>query len=86
MSGGTSIITGCQFIVPSNLAFVNPLIAIAGGRTSFTSNRCTDKGTGASNLIVVVNNNWHVVTNNAAVGWSYSYPGTTTQMIIANNS
>jgi hypothetical protein len=86
MSAGTSIITGCQFIVPSNLAFLNPLIAIAGGRTSFISNRCTDKGTGASNLIAVVNNNWHIVTNNAAVGWSYSYPGTTTQMVIANNS
>ena len=86
MSSGTSIITGCQFVVPSNLAFLNPLVAIAGGRTSFVSNRCTDKGTGASNLIAVVNNNWHVVTNNAGVGWGYSYPGTTTQMIIANNS
>ena len=86
MSSGTSIITGCQFVVPANLAFLNPLVAIAGGRTTFVSNRCTDKGTGASNLIVVVNNNWHIVTNNAGVGWGFSYPGSTTQMIIANNS
>jgi hypothetical protein len=86
MNAGTSIITGCQFIVPANLAFLNPLIAIAGGRTTFVSNRCTDKGTGASNLIAVVNNNWHVITNNAGVGWGFSYPGTTTQMVIANNS
>jgi len=85
-NAGTAIVTGCQFVVPSNLAFLNPLVAVAGGRMSFVSNRCTDKGTGASNLIAVVNNNWHVVTNNAAVGWGYSYPGTTTQMVIANNS
>jgi len=86
MNAGTSIITGCQFVVPPNLAFLNPLVAIAGGRTSFIGNRCTDKGTGASNLIAVVSNNWHVVTNNAGVGWGFSYPGTTTQMVIANNS
>jgi hypothetical protein len=83
---GTAIVNGCQFVVPSNLAFLNPLVAVAGGRMSFVNNRCTDKGTSASNLISIVNNNWHVVTNNAAVGWSYSYPGTTTQMVIANNS
>ena len=85
-NAGTAIVNGCQFVVPSNLAFLNPLVAVAGGRMSFVNNRCSDKGTGASNLISIVNNNWHVVTNNAAVGWSYSYPGTTTQMVIANNS
>jgi hypothetical protein len=85
-NAGTAIVTGCQFVVPSNLAFLNPLVAVAGGRMSFVNNRCTDKGTGASNLIAVVNNNWHVITNNAGVGWSYSFPGTTTQMVIANNS
>ena len=85
-NAGTAIVNGCQFVVPSNLAFLNPLVAVAGGRMSFVNNRCSDKGTGASNLIAIVNNNWHVVTNNAAVGWSYSYPGSTTQMVIANNS
>jgi hypothetical protein len=85
-NAGTAIVNGCQFVVPPNLAFLNPLVGVAGGRMSFVNNRCSDKGTGASNLITVVSNNWHVITNNAAVGWSYSYPGTQTQMVIANNS
>jgi hypothetical protein len=85
-NAGTAIVNGCQFVVPSNLTFSNPLVAVAGGRMSFVNNRCTDKGAGAGNLITVVSNNWHIVTNNAAVGWSYSYPGTTSQMVIANNS
>lgn len=85
-NAGTAIVNGCQFIVPPNLTFINPLIAVAGGRMSFVNNRCTDKGTGTGSLITVVNNNWHIITNNASVGWGYNYPGTKTQMIIANNS
>lgn len=85
-NAGTAIVNGCQFIVPPNLAFLNPLVAVAGGRMSFVNNRCSDKGSGASNLIAVVNDNWHVITNNAAVGWSYSLPGVRPQMVVANNS
>ena len=85
-NAGTAIINGCQFVVPPNLSFTNPLVAIAGGRMSFVNNRCTDKGTGTGNLITVVNNNWHVITNNASVGWGYKYPASKTQMVIANNS
>jgi hypothetical protein len=85
-NAGTAIINGNQFVVGTNQPWTNPLVAVAGGRMSFVNNRCTDKGSGAGTLITIVNNNWHVVTNNASVGWSYSYPGTTTQMVIANNS
>jgi hypothetical protein len=85
-NAGTAIVTGCQFVVGLNQTWTNPLVAVAGGRMSFVNNRCVDKGTGPGNFITVVSNNWHVITNNAAVGWAYSYPGTTTQMIIANNS
>jgi hypothetical protein len=86
MSAGTAIINGNQFIVGVNQTWSNPLVAVGGGRCTFTNNRAVDKGTGSGNLIAVTSNNWHVITNNAAVGWAYSYPGTTTQMIIANNS
>jgi hypothetical protein len=85
-NAGTAIVNGCQFIVPPNLTFINPLIAVAGGRMSFVNNRCTDKGTGTGSLITVVNNNWHIITNNASVGWGYKYPASKTQMVIANNS
>lgn len=85
-NAGTAIINGNQFVVGLNQSWINPLVAVAGGRMSFVNNRCTDKGSGAGTLITVVSNNQHVITNNASVGWSYSFPGTTTLMVIANNS
>jgi hypothetical protein len=86
MSAGTAIINGNQFIVGANQTWSNPLVGVTGGRCSFVNNRSVDKGAGSGNLIAISSNNWHVVTDNAGVGWGYSYPGTRTQMIIANNS
>ena len=86
MSAGTTIINGNQFIVGANQTWSNPLIGVTGGRCTFVNNRSVDKGAGSGNLIAISSNNWHVVTDNAGVGWGYSYPGTRTQMIIANNS
>jgi hypothetical protein len=86
MSAGTAIINGNQFIVGANQTWSNPLIGVAGGRCTFVNNRSVDKGAGSGNLIAISSNNWHVITDNAGVGWGYSYPGTRTQMIIANNS
>jgi hypothetical protein len=86
MSAGTAIINGNQFIVGANQTWSNPLVGVTGGRCTFVNNRSVDKGAGSGNLIAISSNNWHVITDNAGVGWGYSYPGTRTQMIIANNS
>jgi hypothetical protein len=86
MTTGTAIINGNQFVVGANQTWANPLVAVGGGRCTFVNNRSVDKGAGGGNLIAISSNNWHVVTDNAGVGWGYSYPGTRTQMIIANNS
>jgi hypothetical protein len=86
MSAGTTIINGNQFIVGANQTWSNPLIGVTGGRCTFVNNRSVDKGAGSGNFISVSSNNWHVITDNAGVGWGYSFPGTRTQMIIANNS
>jgi hypothetical protein len=86
MSAGTAILSGNQFVVGANQSWTNPLVAVAGGRCTFVNNRSTDKGAGSGNLITVSADNWHVICNNAGVGWAYSLPSSRPSIIYANNS
>jgi hypothetical protein len=88
MSSGDAIVNGNKFVTPANQAWTNALVYVngAGPRMTFVNNRSTDKGTGAGSFIAVTNDNWHVVCNNAGIGWTYSYPVSRSQMVVANNS
>ena len=88
MSSGDAIVNGNKFVTPSNQTWTNALVYVngAGPRMTFVNNRSVDKGTGAGAFITVTNDNWHVVCNNAGIGWTYSYPVSRSQMVVANNS
>ena len=88
VANGDVIINGNKFVTPANQAWTNALIYVNGSspRATIVNNRSTDKGTGAGKFIGITNDNWHIICNNAGIGWGYSYPGSYSQMIVANNS
>ena len=76
-SSGSSIVhlTDCTFLPTPNLTNANPLINIgANGRISAIGNRCSDKGTGSGNWLVVASDDHHVIIGNAPTGWGESLP------------
>ena len=87
-ANGDIIVNGNKFVTPANQAWTNALIYINGSspRATIVNNRSTDKGTGAGKFVGITNDNWHIVCNNAGIGWGYTYPGSYSQMIVANNS
>ena len=88
VASGDVIINGNKFVTPANQAWTNALIYINGAppRATIVNNRSTDKGTGLGKFVAITNDNWHIVCNNAGIGWGYTYPGGYSQMIVANNS
>jgi hypothetical protein len=88
MASGDVIINGNKFVTPANQTWTNALIYINGAppRATIVNNRSTDKGTGIGKFVGITNDNWHVVCNNAGIGWGYTFPGGYSQMIVANNS
>jgi hypothetical protein len=88
VASGDVIINGNKFVTPANQSWVNSLIYINGSppRATIVNNRSTDKGTGTGKFVAITNDNWHIVCNNAGIGWGYTYPGSYSQMVVANNS
>jgi hypothetical protein len=88
VASGDVIINGNKFVTPANQEWTNALIYINGAppRATIVNNRSSDKGTGLGKFVGITNDNWHVVCNNAGIGWGYTYPGGYSQMVVANNS
>ena len=88
VTAGDAIVNGNKFVTGANQVWTNSLIYINGSspRATVVNNRSTDKGTGTGKFVIVTNDNWHMICNNAGIGWGYTYPGSYTQMIAANNS
>lgn len=88
VTAGDAIINGNKFVTGANQTWTNALIYINGSqpRATIVNNRSTDKGTGTGKFVTITNDNWHVLCNNAGIGWGYTVPGSYTEMIYANNS
>ena len=88
VTAGDAIVNGNKFVTGANQVWTNSLIYINGSspRATVVNNRSTDKGTGTGKFVIVTNDNWHMICNNVGIGWGYTYPGSYTQMIAANNS
>jgi len=88
VTAGDAIINGNKFVTGANQTWTNALIYINGSapRATIVNNRSTDKGTGTGKFVTITNDNWHVLCNNAGIGWGYTVPVSYTQMIYANNS
>lgn len=84
----TAIVSANQIIPPQNGTPANPLFATTSSNTrlTFTENRLVDKGTGAGVGLAIGSDDYHVIANNALIGWAMSLPGTRRTMIVANNN
>jgi len=77
---------GNHFQRTANVAYTQPTVyALTGSRLTASANRMDDKGTGAGIFIAVQSDNFHNITGNTAVGWSYSNPTYTTGIFANNN-
>lgn len=77
---------GNHFQRTANVAYTQPTVnALTGSRLTASANRMDDKGTGAGVFIAVQADNFHNITGNTAVGWSYSIPTFTTGVFANNN-
>lgn len=82
-----AIVTGNQFVLPSNSSPTNPVVDVAaGGRVTFVGNRASDKGTGTGNLLAISQDNIHLVCDNAFLGWGLSMPASWSSVTLFNNN
>lgn len=84
-SAGTTILVGNQFQLPSGSTETKPVITVGAGRLTASGNRATDKGAGAGTFISITSDDYHNITGNTGVGWTYSHPTFTTAVFVNNN-
>lgn len=83
----TLILIGNQIVAPQNTTPIKPLINIqAGARLTMQGNRVNDKGAGVGKLLVIANDENHIVVGNAFMGWGMSAPALSTAIIHSNQS
>ncbi len=74
--GGTMMVNNGMFIATQGQTRTSALIEIAAGRATLTCLRTNDKGAGTGGFITVGQDDFHVIANNAAPGFTYAFPAT----------
>lgn len=74
VSGGSVTVGGCTFPRDANLTFTSSTILQTSGRLSLVGCRTSDKGTGTGNFLTVTTDDWHIIADNAFMGWGLSLP------------
>lgn len=72
-AGVMSLMNG-YFDITSSLVRTLAQIEVVDGRASLIGLRSSDMGVGSGDFIKILNDNIHVVVNNAFSGWGYSLP------------
>jgi hypothetical protein len=83
----TLILIGNQIAAPIHGTPTKPLInALSGCRLTMIGNRVSDKGAGSGNLLVVANDEDHIIIGNSFMGWGLSSPVLTSAIIHSNQA
>lgn len=85
-TGGVMKLVNGHFSAPPNVNRPLAMIEVVDGRATLIGLSATDKGTGTGNLIQVLDDDFHVITGNAFVGWGYAIPSAQSTGVYGPNS
>jgi len=74
VSGGQVTVAGCSFPRDANISFTSSTILQTSGRLSLVGCRTSDKGSGTGNFLSITTDDWHIIADNAFMGWGLSLP------------
>ena len=82
----TAVFNNCFFVKTPGINYVASVILQgANGRVHFTNNRALDSGAGSGSLVSIGADDFHVISNNALMGYGLQLPTTYVNLKCDNN-